>query len=317
MLINLTLVLTVICGSTSAIAGIDSVRAKAFHFEQLAQQYEAASRAITPRQVGEASDKTFDVKGHTCGVLGELLGLGSNVASGWTYPDPGIDSRDPDQLWLYAVSLINYVRVADDLLKESDFAWRYIWNLNCSGNYNSSKWYKFEEGSDYTLVISDDKRSIHIIGNIKPGLLDALAKRLVIHRSIKRIELSSGGGLAHEAMKIGRLIRQRQLTTVVRDNCNSACTLLFIGGVERLVPAPYYDLGFHRASERGGTVSDFDFVYDDIKVYAEKMISDGETIVQFAHSGTRWDYYRPSAKLLCETGIATWVEDVCGRKASD
>jgi hypothetical protein len=309
--------LSLLGSAQNSYGGVDQIKSNIELYQDLAQQYEEAAEQMD-KSVGEVrEDKTLDIRGHTCGVLGELLGLGSDVAGGWTYPDPGIDAADPQHLRLYSVSLRHYAKVAQALLRENDFAWRYRWNLNCSGKYNSAKWFNFGDSESFALFISEDEKTVQIVGSIRPGLYDALAKRLTIHRSIERVELSSFGGLVHEAIKIGTLLRKRELTTIVRDNCKSACTLVFIGGSERIVPAPYYDLGFHRATERGGPVWDGDVIYEDIRRYAELMISQGDRFVELVQSGRGWDFHRPDAKELCEIGLATWVEDVCGDPLSD
>lgn len=294
-------------------SGVESVKQRMEASRDLARVYETTARKIEGRSGRAVPDKTLDVRGHTCGVLGELLGLGSDVTAGWTYPDPSLNSGNSHYLKLYAASLRNYVKAAEDTLKQSSFAWRYRWNLNCAGKYNSARWYAFENEVDYEVVVSDARTKLHIFGNIQAGLYDAVAKRLAIHGSISSVELSSGGGLVDEAIKIGLLLRKRELSTVVRDSCMSACTLVFIGGADRIIPAPYYDLGFHRATEKGGTVWDGDYVYDKIRNYADKMIEGGDEIVKLVRSGTGKDFHRPDAEELCDLRVATWIEDICGK----
>ena len=56
----------------------------------------------------------------------------------------------------------------------------------------------------------------------------------------------SGGGYIDEAMKAGAYIRRKELGTTLYINCDSACPLVFMAGVERLNWSPYPKLGFHQ-----------------------------------------------------------------------
>ena len=97
---------------------------------------------------------------------------------------------------------------------------------------------------------------------------DALFKDFMAdpnNANIKVIRLNSTGGMAGTATRIGRLIRHKNLTTLVdgkTDNCFSACTILFSSGVRRhyinaqLIKDGVYSkpdvmpgLGFHEAHD--------------------------------------------------------------------
>ncbi len=51
--------------------------------------------------------------------------------------------------------------------------------------------------------------------------------------------LGSGGGYIDEAMKAGAYIRRKGLDTTLYNNCDSACPLVVMAGVERLNWSPY------------------------------------------------------------------------------
>lgn len=55
------------------------------------------------------------------------------------------------------------------------------------------------------------------------------------HPGIKHLELNSYGGLVEAGYKIAELVREKNMTTNVRQNakCASACTLIFQAGVKR------------------------------------------------------------------------------------
>ena len=151
---------------------------------------------------------------------------------------------------------------------------------------------------------------------VPSGLFDAIAKRLAIHRRIRVVELGSLGGLTYEGLKIGRLLRQRNIVTVVANNCYSSCALIFLGGKHRIVPAPYWSLGFHRASSDGTPLWDGDEVYEKIRVYVDEMIGDGPGLVNSSLTPIGLDFYRPSRQEMCDREIATSVEGVCGENTS-
>lgn len=292
-------------------SGVDTIKDNIQRYEELAHRYEEAARRIDGENGPQKDYPILDVREHQCGILGELLDFSKDVVESWTHPDPGLTAGDPRELRLFAISLRNYVKVARQVISEDDFAWRYKWNLNCYGRYNSHRLADIEEGKDYTIKLSEDGKTISFVGDISPGTYNSIAARLYRHKTIERVELSSFGGRLSEAFDLGRLFRKLRLTTVVTDNCNSACVLLFLGGVKRIVRAPYYELGFHRVSQRGEPVTDDDIAYREIKVYADEMIGEGDKIVELAKSGTGWEFHRPMRKTLCELRIATEVEGVC------
>src|SRR5207237_4058738 len=74
----------------------------------------------------------------------------------------------------------------------------------------------------------------------------ALATMLAHDPSIHRLELDSPGGDIHEGMALGALVKKYALSTFVRHQCASACTLAFAAGPERFLAADA-KLGFHRA----------------------------------------------------------------------
>jgi hypothetical protein len=60
------------------------------------------------------------------------------------------------------------------------------------------------------------------------------------------VYLDSPGGSVSAAMKIGRLIRKYEGTTLISGRCYSSCALIFIAGVLRNIPTDAQALGLHR-----------------------------------------------------------------------
>ena len=86
-------------------------------------------------------------------------------------------------------------------------------------------------------------------GTIMPGTAKAFADEIDKRGGyVKTVALHSPGGSLHDALTIGRLIRERKFSTEVADGryCASACPLIFAGGVERKA-ASKAAIGVHRA----------------------------------------------------------------------
>lgn len=87
-------------------------------------------------------------------------------------------------------------------------------------------------------------------GTIVPGAAEAFAAEIEKRGSyVTTVVLHSPGGSVQDALTIGRLIRERQFNTEVRDGryCASSCPLIFAGGVERLA-GPKAAIGVHQVS---------------------------------------------------------------------
>jgi len=72
---------------------------------------------------------------------------------------------------------------------------------------------------------------------------------------VRSVRLNSTGGRILEAQKMSDMIRSRDLATVVAVDCLSACTIVFLGGKERVM-LPSARLGFHQPAFRGMTAAD-------------------------------------------------------------
>jgi hypothetical protein len=90
-------------------------------------------------------------------------------------------------------------------------------------------------------------RTIHLSGGYGPGVAADFADRLAAHHDVVAVELTGPGGRLGEGMRIAELIEERNLTTIVRERCASACTFAFAGGRERIVEGAGR-LGFHASS---------------------------------------------------------------------
>jgi hypothetical protein len=119
----------------------------------------------------------------------------------------------------------------------------------------------------YEIVTGDARvgpHEFHVVGNgqtlqfsggITFGVAREFEQFLNAMGSIKTVELNSTGGRILEAQNISDMIRSRNLATFVAKDCLSACTIVFLGGKQRLM-MPAARLGFHQPAFRGMTGSD-------------------------------------------------------------
>jgi LysM repeat protein len=87
--------------------------------------------------------------------------------------------------------------------------------------------------------------ALELSGGIRHGVADDLRQALDQHPSVKVIHLNSVGGLVQEAETIRELIRSRGLNTYTSEECDSACTMAYLGGKERFLREGAR-LGFHQ-----------------------------------------------------------------------
>lgn len=96
----------------------------------------------------------------------------------------------------------------------------------------------------YRLTRAEDGRTLVLEGEITHGLTRRIEAQLEAAPAVRRLRLTSGGGLIYEARGTARLIRRHGLDTEAAGLCASACTLIFAAGAgRRLLPGA--ELGFH------------------------------------------------------------------------
>jgi hypothetical protein len=60
--------------------------------------------------------------------------------------------------------------------------------------------------------------------------------------------LESNGGLLFDGLQLGREVRLRGFRTITRYDCASACSMIFLGGTERVLAGSRARIGFHQPS---------------------------------------------------------------------
>jgi hypothetical protein len=103
--------------------------------------------------------------------------------------------------------------------------------------------------------IVSNGETLEFSGGITFGVTQELERFLNAMAGVRSVRLNSTGGRILEAQKMSDAIRSRDLATVVAADCLSACTIVFLGGKERLM-LPSARLGFHQPAFRGMTAAD-------------------------------------------------------------
>ncbi len=102
-----------------------------------------------------------------------------------------------------------------------------------------------ERSGKYSIVPSSDGKALVFTGSIELGITKKFAALLIKFPKMQTVILTSPGGNIYEARGLSKLIHENGFNTLVESECNSACTTVFIGGIERLLK-PEARLGFHQ-----------------------------------------------------------------------
>ena len=102
-----------------------------------------------------------------------------------------------------------------------------------------------QEGQRGTRII-ENGTTILVYGFLTSSVARQLNQALSSDRRIKTVQLESMGGRLATGIKIGEIVRNRKLNTLVVNTCISACALAFMGGYRRLIGRGAV-LGFHGA----------------------------------------------------------------------
>ena len=121
-----------------------------------------------------------------------------------------------------------------------------------------------EELGDLNLPVSADGTILYVDGSYGMGSEQAVRRMLEQNPKVREVVLSGPGGRMGAGFEISRMIRSRRLATRVETGCASACTIAFLGGVDRSI-APGAKLGFHQASFPGMSADDMFEANRDMK----------------------------------------------------
>ncbi len=98
--------------------------------------------------------------------------------------------------------------------------------------------------------VGPDGDTLYVEGSYGLGGEELVRRALDHNPGLRTVVLAGPGGRISVGFELYEMFRERKLATRVDDECASACTFAFLGGVERSI-SPGGQLGFHRGSFPG------------------------------------------------------------------
>lgn len=95
------------------------------------------------------------------------------------------------------------------------------------------------------VTVAANGQSVIVTGMLREGSAEQVKKILDAAPGAKTLVLNSNGGRLLEAQQLADTVRARKLNTYVEGQCNSACTYVFLAGVDRAA-TPNAKIGFHQ-----------------------------------------------------------------------
>ena len=108
-----------------------------------------------------------------------------------------------------------------------------------------------QEYPELHFRLLNNETELELYGGIEVGSEKQLEAQLDAHPNIKLLHLHSIGGRMLGAIRLAGIVKQRKLDTYVKERCASACTVVYLAGVNRLI-GENGELAFHAAGI-GGT----------------------------------------------------------------
>jgi len=96
------------------------------------------------------------------------------------------------------------------------------------------------------ITVKGDK--VYVLGTIESGDDQKFENAVKPYDGPMQVILHSAGGRLRPALNIGSLIRERRWTTHVEYTCNSACPMIWSGGIKHTKTQAAL-IGFHSAGD--------------------------------------------------------------------
>lgn len=299
-------------------ARIAAAEARAAEIEDYAAGYDADYNGPMGRMLRWA-----DLANVQCMVLAEMVGLGDitmhlkfmgqDPSVARSLPPPGVvpDTAELIPLLEYAWNLRAWARDAETLSLYSDDQRAEQWELSCNGKLGIPDG-MVPPNWDQTATFRMERTTLRVLGDIEPGFFEEF-KRVLGENEVTSVALGSRGGSVEDAMKAGGLIRHLGLKTWLDGDCESACPLVYFGGVEPRVMFgyPIYRLGFHQVSVGDEAIPLNSPIYETIGAYVAAMGVDSDFVVAAMKSAPPDDLYFPDWGIYCDVNFADGVFESC------
>lgn len=134
------------------------------------------------------------------------------------------------------------------------FAWVALFWMQSARHVFPDVWATLNGTAVPAAVELEAPAQLVVNGDLEFGTTRAVKAALDAKHGAQIVRLESRGGRVAEGLALGRLLRDRGLTTLVSGECSSACVTAFAGG-ERRVITPTARLGLHSAGGRGSNAA--------------------------------------------------------------
>ncbi len=161
------------------------------------------------------------------------------------------------------------------------------------------------------LHLSADRRVLGIHGMLGAGAYDAIKAALDQSPTVEMLDLDSAGGRMFEAAAIAHLIGDRRLDVTVANECSSACTLVLLGGRNRIA-WPTAWIGFHRPGGQGlDKMAEANLTSRSVILYRRAGLP--EDFITRIHQTSIDNMWYPRMDELKASGVITHVAADSGR----
>lgn len=159
-----------------------------------------------------------------------------------------------------------------------------------------------ERLSDLLIVVGNDGQTMILDGSLGMNAAADVRRMLDAHPNVQTIVMEGPGGRMGPAYEIFQLIRSRRLSTRVERECDSACAIMFLGGVQRSLGF-YGRIGFHQIGFPGmswGDMVDANRQLERFLTLEAKLSRDfARKVVETPHD-TIWS---PTPEEMKEAGV--------------
>lgn len=156
--------------------------------------------------------------------------------------------------------------------------------------------------SDLRITVGSDGQTMVLDGSLGMNAAADVRRVLDAHPQVRAIVMEGPGGRMGPAYEIFQLIRDRRLNTRVERECDSACTVMFLGGAERSLGF-YGRLGFHQIGFPGmsrGDMVDANRQLERFLAFDAKLDRDfARKVVDTPHDSI----WSPTPRELLDAGV--------------
>jgi hypothetical protein len=134
------------------------------------------------------------------------------------------------------------------------FAWVALFWMQSARHVFPDVWATLNGTAVPAAVELEAPTRLVVSGDLEFGTTRAVKAALDAKQGVQVVRLESRGGRVAEGLALGRLLRDRGLTTLVSGECSSACVTAFAGGERRFI-TPNARLGLHSAGGGGSNAA--------------------------------------------------------------